>query len=140
MRAPNLAMIVVALIVGSMAVLLVISSTSRQPETRSTASLIGGDAGSVSGNGFTLTSTSIEPPADDATFPAGPHVDLVNQNCLSCHSASMVLTQPRLKPEQWTAIVEKMRDVYKAPIAAGDVPAITAYLAGLGAGDEKPGD
>ncbi len=56
MRAPSLAMIVVALIVGSMAVLLAISSTSRQPETRSTAPLDGGTAESVSGNGFTLTS------------------------------------------------------------------------------------
>ena len=133
MRAPSLAMIVVALIVGSMAVLLAISSTSRQPETRSTASLDGGTAESVSGNGFTLTSTSVEAPADEATYPAGPHVDLVNQRCLSCHSASMVLTQPPLKPEQWTAIVEKMRDTYHAPIAAGEVAPIVTYLAARGA-------
>ena len=45
----------------------------------------------------------------------------------------MVLTQPPLKPEQWTAIVEKMRDVYHAPVAENEVAPIAAYLSGHGA-------
>lgn len=129
MRAPNLGIIVVALIVGSMVVLLAISSFPRQPAAPRTA-LPGVAPSAVSANGFTLTSSSIEPPADDATYPPGAHVDLVNQRCLACHSASMVLTQPPLKPEQWTAIVEKMRDVYHAPVAENEVAPIVAYLSG----------
>lgn len=42
----------------------------------------------------------------------------------------MVLTQPKLTPAQWTAIVEKMRDTYHAPLAPSDVAPIVAYLAG----------
>ncbi len=52
----------------------------------------------------------------------------------------MVLTQPRLKAEQWTAIVEKMRDTYHAPIAAGEVAPIVTYLAARSAVEPKQGD
>lgn len=89
--------------------------------------------GSVTAGGFTLVSTSVELPTDEAVFPAGPHADVVNASCTSCHSASMVLTQPPLSAEQWTAEVAKMRDVYRAPVAEADVPAIVAYLAGVSA-------
>jgi hypothetical protein len=34
---------------------------------------------------------------------------VVNGNCLACHSAGMVLTQPALSAAQWRAEVEKMR-------------------------------
>ncbi|MFD2500951.1 c-type cytochrome [Rhizorhabdus histidinilytica] len=56
---------------------------------------------------------------------------MMNANCASCHSASMVLLQPKLSREQWTGIVRKMRDVYRAPVADEDVPAIIDYLAKL---------
>ncbi len=85
----------------------------------------------VSGGGFTLTSTSIALPDDDPPYPAGPGADLMNGNCTACHSASMALTQPRLSAEQWTAIVKKMRDIYKAPVVETDVPAIVAYLTAM---------
>lgn len=129
MRAPSLAVIVVGLIVGSMLVLLAISSTQRErpaPPTTTTGAVA---ASSVSANGFTLTSTSVEAPADEAAYPPGPNVDLVNQRCLACHSASMGLVQPVLKPEQWKAIVEKMRDTYHAPIADNEVAPIVDYFA-----------
>jgi hypothetical protein len=51
-------------------------------------------------------------------FPDGPHADAVNNNCLGCHSAGMVLNQPALSKAQWKAEVNKMRMVYKAPIDA----------------------
>lgn len=121
MRAPTPGLIVVALIASAMVALLALGSVPRAPAAPAPSS--------VSGNGFTLTSSSIETPADAATFPAGPHADLVNQRCLACHSASMALAQPPLKPEQWKAIVEKMRDVYHAPIEPGEVPAIVDYFA-----------
>ena len=45
---------------------------------------------SVSARGFSLASTSVDLPVDDATYPDGPHADVINANCTSCHSASMV--------------------------------------------------
>lgn len=92
---------------------------------------------SVSAGGFSLTSVSAELPVDEARYPDGPHADIVNANCASCHSPAMVLSQPALSAEQWQAEVTKMREAYKAPVAAADVPAIVTYLAALSAA--KPG-
>lgn len=86
---------------------------------------------SVSAGGFTLASSSIEMPIDDAMYPDGPHADVINANCTSCHSASMALTQPALSADQWKATVTKMREVYKAPVADKDVAAIVEYLVSL---------
>jgi cytochrome c5 len=59
---------------------------------------------------------------------AGPGADAINNNCLGCHSRDMVLNQPRMAKAAWEAEVAKMRNVYKAPVAASDVPAIVDYL------------
>lgn len=90
-------------------------------------------AHSVSGGGFTLVSTEVALPGDDATFPSGAGSELLAANCTSCHSASMILNQPPLKPEQWQAMVKKMREVYKAPIAERDVSTLVDSLVALGA-------
>lgn len=130
MRAPSLATICVALIGVSLLVLLVISSSKR--ERHAPASKLTGTVrqASVTGNGFSLTSASMDLPPDEAVYPDGPNVALVNQRCLACHSASMALTQPKLTAEQWTAIVTKMREVYHAPVAENEVAPIAAYFAG----------
>ena len=78
-----------------------------------------------------LTSTSIELPADEAMLPEGPGAEIVTANCSGCHSASMIMAQPTLPAAKWRETVEKMRTVYKAPIADADVPAIVAYLAAI---------
>ena len=52
----------------------------------------------------------------------------MNNNCLSCHSADMVLNQPALPKAEWQAEVDKMRTAYKAPIDPKDVAAILDYL------------
>jgi hypothetical protein len=88
---------------------------------------------SVSANGFSLASTSVDLPTDEGRYPDGPHADVINANCTSCHSASMALNQPPLPADQWTAEVTKMREVYKAPVAEADVPAIVAYLTTMSA-------
>jgi cytochrome c5 len=88
---------------------------------------------SVSAGGFTLASTAVDMAADDPQYPDGPHADVINANCTSCHSASMALSQPALSEDQWKAIVTKMRETYKAPVADKDVAAILAYLTGLSA-------
>jgi hypothetical protein len=40
----------------------------------------------------------------------------------------MVLNQPPLPQATWEAEVHKMINIYKAPVAPEDVPAIVAYL------------
>jgi len=92
---------------------------------------------SVSARGFSLASTSVDLPTDEGQYPAGPHADVINANCTSCHSASMALNQPPLSSDQWTAEVTKMREIYKAPVAQADVPAIVAYLTAMSA--KQPG-
>lgn len=71
---------------------------------------------------------SVALPEDTVQLPDGPNVDLVRAACAGCHSAEMILTQPRLDAKAWTATVEKMAKVYKAPIDPKDVPRIVAYL------------
>jgi cytochrome c5 len=84
----------------------------------------------VSAGGVTLRSVNVDFPDRDRRFE-GPGADVVNNNCLACHSAGMVLTQPRLSRAAWQAEVEKMRKTYKAPLDTADVPAIVDYLATL---------
>lgn len=74
-------------------------------------------------------SVQVELPPDSAVFPDGPNVKIVNQNCLACHSADMVLDQPLLPRAGWAAEVTKMRNVYKAPLSDADANLIVDYLA-----------
>ena len=76
----------------------------------------------------TLNSVTLDLPDSSRTFP-GPAADAINNNCLACHSADMVLNQPSLPQSAWQAEVNKMIHVYKAPVAEEDVPAIVDYLA-----------
>jgi hypothetical protein len=75
-----------------------------------------------------LKSVKIDLPDSDRLFPAGPGSDAINNNCLACHSAGMVLNQPSLSKQAWTAEVNKMINNYKAPVAPEDVDAIVEYL------------
>jgi cytochrome c553 len=80
---------------------------------------------------LSLKSVSVDLPPGDDMFPDGPSADAVNNNCLACHSADMVLNQPALPKAQWQAEVDKMRTSYKAPIDPGDVDAILDYLVSI---------
>jgi len=77
---------------------------------------------------LSLKSVSVDLPPGDDMFPNGPGADAINNNCLACHSADMVLNQPALPMTQWQAEVDKMRTAYKAPIDPKDVDAILDYL------------
>lgn len=72
-------------------------------------------------------SVEVQLPAGAEPFD-GPGADAINNNCLSCHSREMVLNQPAMPQAGWQAEVVKMRNVYKAPVSDGDVPAILDYL------------
>ena len=85
----------------------------------------------VTGGGVTLHSVSVSLPRSDNTFQGGRGADAINNDCLICHSAGMVLDQATLSRAAWQAEVEKMRDAFKAPFAAEDIPAIVDYLTNL---------
>jgi len=75
-----------------------------------------------------LKSVNVDLPQSDRMF-TGQGADALNNNCLACHSAGMVLNQPSLTKAAWQAEVNKMIQIYKAPIAAADTAAILDYLA-----------
>ena len=49
---------------------------------------------------LSLKSVSVDLPPGDEMFPNGPGADAINNNCLACHSADMVLNQPALPMTQ----------------------------------------
>ena len=75
-----------------------------------------------------IKSTTVDLPSGASMFPGGSAEDAINNNCLACHSADMVLNQPALPKATWEAEVHKMINVYRAPIDDADVPAIVDYL------------
>jgi hypothetical protein len=108
----------VAAVAGLTLALIGHPSTSYVPPTSAPAAA----------TGFVLKSVSVDLPTSDVVFPGGAKADAIAANCLSCHSAGMVLTQPDLSKVAWTGIVEKMIHAYKAPVAEADVAAIVDYL------------
>jgi hypothetical protein len=72
----------------------------------------------------------IELPPESAALNPGPGVELANGQCLTCHSAEYITTQPRDKPLAfWKAEVEKMRKVYGAPVPEDQIQPLAEYLA-----------
>jgi cytochrome c5 len=70
----------------------------------------------------------VELPASDEAFPPGIGADIASSQCLICHSAGMVLTQPPLKKDEWRAEIMKMRSSYGAPIPEDQVDGLSEYL------------
>jgi hypothetical protein len=77
---------------------------------------------------ITLKSVSVDLPDPGRMFE-GADADAINNNCLACHSAGMVLNQPNLPRASWAAEVDKMIHTYHAPVEPNDVEAIVSYLA-----------
>ncbi|HST01422.1 MAG TPA: hypothetical protein VLJ84_07170 [Usitatibacter sp.] len=60
----------------------------------------------------------------------GPGVELVQKDCVSCHSLDYIpLNSPFLDQKGWAATVAKMQKAYGAPIPADDAAPIAEYLA-----------
>jgi mono/diheme cytochrome c family protein len=70
----------------------------------------------------------VELPAGDEPFPPGVGADIASSQCLICHSAGMVLTQPPLKKDEWRAEIIKMRSAFGAPIPDDQVDGLSEYL------------
>ncbi|AOY94590.1 sulfite:cytochrome C oxidoreductase subunit B [Cupriavidus sp. USMAA2-4] len=70
-------------------------------------------------------------PQETATFREStlPGYNLVLRNCMVCHSAQYVLTQPpTLGRAYWEATVKKMKAPFGAPFPEEDMPAMVDYL------------
>lgn len=132
MKAPPFGIVAFGM-VGVAAILLAVigAPKDRHPASNVSSTSAPAPAPSVAANGFTLASASVELPDDTGTYPDGPHADVINANCTSCHSASMAMTQPALSADQWKVEVTKMREVYKAPVPESAVPDIVAYLTSM---------
>lgn len=78
---------------------------------------------------MTFKSEKVELPTGDRIFPGGDRAAAINNNCVTCHSAGMVLNQPSLSKVEWAGEVHKMVGVYKATVSPEDQAAIINYLA-----------
>lgn len=67
-------------------------------------------------------------PTNQVSLKDAPGVELIQANCVLCHSLDYVSSQPPLTRAQWTAGVEKMRVRFGAPLTTNQIPALVAYL------------
>ncbi len=76
-------------------------------------------------------------PHVETQIPPGPNVQVYEKNCLICHSARYVLTQPQFSKTVWQNEVKKMVDAYGASISPADQALIVEYLVAV-KGSEPP--
>jgi len=78
-----------------------------------------------------LAKVTVQLPTNVTLFPAGQGAEIANSQCLTCHSADMVLHQPARTQEQWKDTINKMRSAYGAPLPPEQVDVLATYLARL---------
>ena len=84
----------------------------------------------VLATGCLAAGLKLELPPQTATLKPGAGSDVANAQCLICHSAEYITTQPGDKPLAfWKAEVEKMKRVYGAPIPDEQMNVVAEYLA-----------
>jgi sulfite dehydrogenase (cytochrome) subunit B len=86
---------------------------------------------SAAGAGWAFAAPrSIELPQETMEFRPGQGSDIAQNNCMACHSVDYIAFQPPKKGRAfWEAEVQKMINVYRAPITEADAKVITDYLA-----------
>jgi len=73
----------------------------------------------------------IQLPPETASYQSSelPGYRLVQQNCMTCHAAQYVTSQPHtLGRAYWDATVKKMKTAFGAPLRDEDIPVIADYL------------
>ncbi len=75
------------------------------------------------------TPLKVEFPHETASYKAAPGAEVLNAQCLVCHSVDYVVMQPPLGRTVWAAEVKKMREKYGADIPDNLVDTIVSYLA-----------
>ena len=71
--------------------------------------------------GPTLGPLSVNVPSPGGYFQ-GTGAEILNQHCVTCHSAGFVERQPKLSASTWTVEVTKMKKAFGAPYAEADIP------------------
>ena len=74
------------------------------------------------------TIKTITLPPETASFDSGDNVNLLQNNCLFCHSADYPTTQPLPTRSGWQAVVDKMRNTFGAAVPPSADPLIVDYL------------
>lgn len=77
-------------------------------------------------------------PLETGTYKVARGVELVQANCLSCHSTEYVSSQPPMARKYWEATVKKMKEKYGAPTADAEVASLVDYLVANYGVPEKP--
>lgn len=67
-------------------------------------------------------------PPETVKLKPGPGLEVVNSQCLLCHSLDYVSTQPPLTRAAWEATLKKMKEKYGAPITPDQTNALLNYL------------
>ena len=68
-------------------------------------------------------------PEETAVLKPGPGLDTAQSNCVACHSADYIATQPPRRGKAfWDAEVTKMIKAFGAPISDADAKVIADYL------------
>jgi sulfite dehydrogenase len=107
------------------------------------AFMAGGAAAALSGLlALPAQALTIQLPPETATFQPStmPGYVLVLRNCMACHSAQYIQTQPASSHAWWEGNVKKMKAVYGAQFPDADMPAMVDYLSaiyGPGEGSDK---
>lgn len=73
---------------------------------------------------------NISLPGETASYKEStlPGYALVQRNCMTCHSAQYVLTQPPLARGYWEATVKKMKKPFGATFPDAEIPDMVDYL------------
>lgn len=85
-------------------------------------------AGCDNASKVTFADVAITLPDEPHDLPPGPGMQAVVENCTACHSPSTMLQQPQISRAKWESTIDKMIDVYKAPVDPQAIPAIIDYL------------
>jgi hypothetical protein len=64
-------------------------------------------------------------------LPDAPGADAFRANCITCHSARYIQTQPKFPAATWEKIVNKMVKNYGAPVSDSVAKNIVDYLANI---------
>jgi mono/diheme cytochrome c family protein len=82
---------------------------------------------------------SITLPPETGTYKKAAGVELMQANCIICHSTEYVSMQPPMPRKFWEAAVKKMKEKFGAPTPDSQVAALVDYLtANYGVPDKKP--
>jgi len=83
----------------------------------------------------------IDLPPETAVFKPSslPGYELVQRNCMLCHSVHYIQSQPPMSPRAyWEATVKKMKKPFGAPFPEEEIPAMVDYLVKTYGAEREP--